>query len=86
MDKEDEAGLLAGLREAVDDIKARKADYVKEVRAKTQLSQRAFAERFHINLRTLQNWEGGKPIESTGQVLLRLIERDPKTVDHLLNE
>ena len=85
MDKEDEAGLLAGLREAVEDIKERKGQYVKSVRAKTQLSQSQFAARYHLSVRTLQNWEGGKPVDKVGQVLLRLIERDPVAVDRLLN-
>ena len=73
------------MREAVQDIKARKGAYVKEVRAKTQLSQAAFARRYHLNVRTLQNWEGGKPVDKVGQVLLRLIERDPVAVDRMLN-
>ena len=85
MDDEDFAGVVEGLREAVQDIKARKGAYVKEVRAKTQLSQAAFARRYHLNVRTLQNWEGGKPVDKVGQVLLRLIERDPVAVDRRLN-
>lgn len=85
MDDEDFAGVVEGLREAVQDIKARKGAYVKEVRAKTQLSQAAFARRYHLNVRTLQNWEGGKPVDKVGQVLLRLIERDPVAVDRMLN-
>ncbi|OJY60940.1 MAG: XRE family transcriptional regulator [Sphingobium sp. 66-54] len=85
MNREDEEGILAGLREAVEDIKARDAAYAKEVRAKTKLSQAAFARRYHLNVRTLQNWEGGKPVDSVGQVLLRLIDRDPVAVDRMLN-
>jgi len=85
MDNEDFAGLVDGLREAVDDIKTRKGSYVKEVRAKTQLSQAAFAQRYHLNVRTVQNWEGGKPVDKVGQVLLQLIDRDPVAVDRMLN-
>lgn len=85
MDNEDFEGLMDGLREAVDDIKARQAAYVKEVRAKTQLSQAAFAQRYHLNVRTVQNWEGGKSVDKVGQVLLRLIDRDPVAVDNMLN-
>ncbi|GFE72355.1 DNA-binding transcriptional regulator [Novosphingobium sp. TCA1] len=85
MDDEDFAGLVDGLQEAVTDIKSRQAAYVKDVRAKTQLSQAAFARRYHLNVRTLQNWEGGKPVDKVGQVLLRLIERDPVAVDRMLN-
>lgn len=85
MDNDDFAGLTEGLREAVDDIKARNAQKVKEVRAKTKLSQAAFARRYHLSVRTLQNWEHGKPVDNVGQVLLRLIERDPVAVDKMLN-
>lgn len=31
----------------------------KDLRALTGLSQAAFADRFHIPKRTIQNWEGG---------------------------
>jgi len=85
MDNEDFEGLVEGLREAVDDIKDRKGQYVKGVRAKTNLSQAAFARRYHLSVRTLQNWEGGKPIDRVGQVLLKLIDSDPATVDRMLN-
>ncbi|PNU04598.1 helix-turn-helix domain-containing protein [Novosphingobium guangzhouense] len=85
MDAEDFEGIKAGLREAVDDIKARQAAYVKQVRAKTHLTQEAFAKRYHLSVRTLQNWEGGKPVDMPAQVLLKLIDRDPIAVDRLLN-
>ena len=85
MDDEDFAGLCDGLREAVGDIQERKGAYVKDVRAKTQLSQAAFARRYHLSVRTLQNWEHGKPVDSVGQVLLKLIDRDPVVIDTLLN-
>lgn len=85
MDKEDEEGIIAGLREAVDDIKVRRAAKVKAIRAKTQLSQPAFAKRYHLSVRTVQNWESGKSIDGVGEVLLTLIDRDPKAVDRLLN-
>lgn len=32
---------------------------IKEIRAKTGLSQAAFAKRFGIPKRTIENWEGG---------------------------
>lgn len=31
--------------------------YIKELRLHTGLSQRKFAEKFHISVRTLQRWE-----------------------------
>ena len=33
---------------------------IKEIRAITGLSQTAFGERYHIPMRTIQNWEGGQ--------------------------
>ncbi|BAI95712.1 hypothetical protein Sj15T_00610 [Sphingobium sp. TA15] len=85
MDKEDFDGLMEGMREAAADIKARRAAKVKAIRAKTQLSQPAFAARYHLSVRTLQNWESGKAIDSVGETLLTLIDRDPDTVARLLN-
>ncbi len=85
MDSEDFDGLVEGLREAVDDIKARQAAYVKEVRAKTQLSQQEFARRYHLNVRTLQRWEVGQSVDQSSRALLKMIDRDPVVVDQLLN-
>jgi len=85
MDKGDFEVLVDGLGEALDDIKARKGQYVRDVRAKTHLNQSQFAARYHLSVRTLQNWEGGKPIDRLGRVLLRLIERDPVAIDRMLN-
>lgn len=33
---------------------------IKEIRSITGLSQTAFGERYHIPMRTIQNWEGGQ--------------------------
>lgn len=85
MDKEDFDGLVQGMREAAADIKSRRAAKVKAIRAKTKLSQPAFAARYHLSVRTLQNWESGKAIDSVGETLLTLIDRDPDTVARLLN-
>lgn len=86
MDDEDFAGLTDGLREAVQDIKAREGQYVRDVRAKTLLSQAQFASTYHLSVRTVQGWETGKPVDRIGQVLLRLIDRDPQAVDRMLND
>ena len=45
------------------------------------LTQTAFARRFQINLRTLQDWEQGRRVpEDVARVYLRVIERDPDAV------
>ena len=33
---------------------------IKEIRSFTKLSQRAFAERYHIPVRTIEDWEAGR--------------------------
>jgi putative transcriptional regulator len=55
------------------------------VRAKTALSQRAFAERYGLNLRSLQNFERpGRRLDSATTALFKLIDRDPAGVAALL--
>jgi len=85
MDKEDFEGLMEGMREAADHMKALRAAKVKAIREKTALSQSQFAKRFHINVTTLRNWEQGRSIDNIGETLLTLIDRDPDAVARLLN-
>jgi len=51
---------------------------VKEIRVITGLSQRKFAEKYGLNKRTLQNWEGGanRPPQSFEKLLLRAVLDD----------
>ena len=48
---------------------------IKELRDITGLSQRQFAEKYHINYRNIQNWEQGsrKVPEYVSYMLFRLI-------------
>lgn len=57
----------------------------KRVRRTLGLSQDAFAERFGIPLRTLQEWEQGRrePDAATASYL-RVIEREPDVVARVL--
>lgn len=58
---------------------------VRAVRARTGLSQRRFAERFGIPLRTLQDWEQGRYVpDATAATYLRVIERNPEAVAEAL--
>jgi putative transcriptional regulator len=51
------------------------------LRQRLGLSQASFAERFHINLRTLQDWEQGRRVpEDVARTYLRVIERAPEAV------
>jgi len=53
---------------------------VKELRTMTGLTQKAFAEKYHIPKRTLENWEGGsrKPSETILYLLERAVKEDSK--------
>jgi putative transcriptional regulator len=89
--------IVQGMREAVAHAQGRKIRArvtvvrvpqtidVKAVRRKTNLTQRAFAERFGISLKTLRHWEQGLRVpEGPARVLLRVIEREPEAVTRAL--
>lgn len=57
------------------------------VRRGLGLSRRRFAERFHLDPRTLQDWEQGRRTpDQAARVLLTVIERDPDAVARALEE
>jgi putative transcriptional regulator len=57
------------------------------IRKRLGLSQSAFARRFQINLRTLQDWEQGRRApEDIARAYLRVIAHDPATVAAALEE
>lgn len=51
---------------------------IKEIRSITGLSQTAFGERYHIPMRTIQNWEGGQREcpEYVSLLLERVVKED----------
>ena len=53
-----------------------------ELRQKTGLSQGQFAERFHLNVRTVQTWEQGT--RKTPDYVIWLIAREMK-LEEMLN-
>jgi putative transcriptional regulator len=58
---------------------------VRLVRERLGLSQEAFAARFHLSLRTVQEWEQQRRIpEGPARVLLQVIEREPEAVARAL--
>lgn len=62
---------------------------VKAIRAKLGLSQSAFARRFGFTLSAVQGWErkkGRRRPDTTARILLRLIDREPRLVDSILDE
>lgn len=58
---------------------------VKVIRERLGLSQEAFADRFHLSLRTVQEWEQRRRVpEGPARVLLRVIDREPDAVERAL--
>jgi len=56
-------------------------------RKRLGLSQAAFARRFQLNLRTLQDWEQGRRApEEIARAYLRVIERNPDVVAAALED
>jgi putative transcriptional regulator len=59
----------------------------RSLRERLGLSQAAFAERFHINLRTLQDWEQAQRVpDQIARAYLRVIERSPEAVETALQD
>jgi putative transcriptional regulator len=58
---------------------------VRALRERLGLSQEAFAERFGLALRTVQEWEQRRRVpEGPARTLLRVIEREPAAVERAL--
>lgn len=56
---------------------------IKEIRTITGLTQSKFAEKYGLNKRTLQNWEGGanRPPQGFEKLLLRAVMEDKERED-----
>jgi len=65
--------------------RARRVPNVRALREKLKLTQEEFAERFHLPLGTVRDWEQGahRP-DRAAQVLLTVIARDPEAVARAL--
>jgi putative transcriptional regulator len=58
---------------------------IRDLRQRLGLSQSAFAQRFGVNLRTLQEWEQGRRApDQIARSYLRVISLDPETVARAL--
>jgi putative transcriptional regulator len=58
---------------------------VKAIRAKTKLSQAAFAARLHISASTLRDWEQGRRMpDAPARTLLGMVDADAATAMALL--
>ena len=75
-DYEAGARMGYGIHEPVD---------IKSIRAKTKLTQAAFAARLHISAATLRDWEQGRRMpEGAARTLLGMVDADPETAFKLL--
>lgn len=85
-------GVLQGLHEALAyakgeaDLSQYRIHYpkildVRAIRAKTGMTQEAFAQRFGFSVNTLRHWEQGKRYpEGPARSYLKVIDKDPEAV------
>jgi putative transcriptional regulator len=60
---------------------------VRAIRQHLHLSRQVFADRFGFSARTLQHWEQGhRRPHGAARILLLLLQRDPETIENLLNQ
>jgi putative transcriptional regulator len=58
---------------------------IKHLRTTLNCTQKEFADRYGVELRTLQNWEqGGRLPDNSSKALMALIENDPDKVRETL--
>ena len=75
---------LAEARDGIGRVTTAEQILVRSARAKTGLSQQAFAERIATPVATLRDWEQGRFAPPGGVLcLMRLIVRHPALVDEL---
>ena len=59
---------------------------VRKIRAKLNLSQTKFAERFGFSVSTVRDWEQKRRMpEGPARTLLTVIDRDPKAIERALS-
>lgn len=66
--------------------KAKWSIRIKRLRTMLNCTQKEFADRYGIELRTLQNWEqGGRLLDNSSKALITLIEKNPDDVRETLS-
>lgn len=92
MTDDDLAGVVAGLNDVrafqrgqAEGFGVHTGQDVKAIRSRTRLSQPAFARAFGLEVAALRDWEQGRrQPERSAQVLLKLIDREPETIQRIL--
>jgi len=86
----------AALSEVLDHVRGRRklarrliddpsAQRIRKVRKRLKLTRQAFAERFGLDIRALQEWEQGRRVpDRAARVLLTVIDREPEAVARAL--
>lgn len=65
----------------------RRVSRVKVLRQRLGLTQAEFARAFHLPITTLRDWEQHRSVpDAPARALLLAIERDPKTMQRLLDD
>ena len=58
---------------------------VRRIREQLGLTQAAFAKRFGLSQRTVEQWEQGRAVpDRPARILLAVIERDPRAVERVV--
>jgi len=81
------AGISVAFRSAADrDLKAHFSARLKALRARLGMSQEEFARTYNLETKTIQGWEIGKVPDRGNRHLIRMIEKEPVTIQQLVNE
>jgi putative transcriptional regulator len=91
--------IITGMEEAISYMRGKKTKAVvhkveipddidvRLIRTHLKLSRQVFADRFGFSARTLQHWEqGSRHPHGAARILLLLLQRDPETVEDILND
>jgi putative transcriptional regulator len=69
------------------EVRADAAAHIRSIRARTGLSQPAFAQRLRVSVETLRNWEQGKRHpQGPARALLRIIDKAPEAAMAALDD
>jgi len=81
------AEISVAFRSAADrDLKAHFSARLKALRARLGMSQEEFARTYNLETKTIQGWEIGKVPDRGNRHLIRMIEKEPVTIQQLVNE
>jgi putative transcriptional regulator len=79
VDATTEEAIARHIAEDEAEARADAAAHIRGIRARTGLSQPAFAQRLRVSVETLRNWEQGKRHpQGPARALLRIIDKAPE--------